>query len=204
MEPNIEEQIAERLAQLPEDVRHAVLSADWEQKIQAIGESHHLHIDQTGALGDLTLMTMLGMSELDEYPARIAQELKIPPADAETIAKEANDGVFMPIRESMKGFSAPRSEPAAPQTPVAPVTTPAPATPTAPNAPATGEALGRTPATGEARPDFSKAETLLNTTVVSMPPVAPPTAPGTAPDAAAKEPPKPQAYPADPYREPPV
>lgn len=192
MEPNTEEQIAQRLAQLPADVRQAVLSADWEQKIQAIGEAHHLHIDQTGALGDLTLMTMLGMSVLTQYPARIAEELKVPQADAEAIAKEVNDGVFMPIRESMKSFTAERPAGAAPAAPVPAPSAPAPAAPVAPAAP---------------KPDLSKADALLTATVVSAPNTpAPSPSPSTPAQSAsaASEAPKPAAYAADPYREPPV
>ncbi len=221
MEPNNEEQIAQRLAQLPADVRNAVLSVEWEQKLQAIGEKHHLHIDQVGALGDVTLMTMLGMVGLDQYPVRIAQELKIAQPDADAIAKEANDGVFMPIRESMKSFTGTRggAEPVTPEkslgggvpptaqagggvkdfskeSPAQPITSPAPV-PVAP------------------KPDLSKADAMLAATVVSAPamPKTTPTIPAapaapatpTAPAAAkTPEPPKPTAYATDPYREPPV
>lgn len=199
MEPDTT-QLQERLAQLPEDVRSAVLSVEWEQKVQAIGARHQLHIDQVGALGDATLMAMLGMFDLSEYPARLGQDVKVPADQAAAIAKEVSDEIFMPIRESLKKVTA-QQGPAQPNPP-----TPAPQ-PMAQPAVAAQPALAPKP-----KPDLSAAETMLSASVVT-PPVAPASAPvtpaaatpaATVPPAPAPNQTKPQAYTTDPYREPPV
>jgi hypothetical protein len=215
--------LEERLAQLPEDVRNAVLSVEWEGKVQAIGQKHRLHIDQVGALGDLTLMTMIGMVNLSDYPSQMAQQLNIPASDAEAITKEVGDEVFMPIRESLKKLSSP-TNPAkpAPSTPVAltPVlintipSTPtpkvtsatAPVAPAAVNAPITAPIPPKAPVPVSVapKPDLSAADALLSaTTVTTMAAPAAPAAPASAVPMNA-EPPKPPAYSTDPYREPPV
>ena len=43
MEQDTAQQIEQRLAELPEDVRNAVMSVEWEQKVQAIAQKHSLH-----------------------------------------------------------------------------------------------------------------------------------------------------------------
>lgn len=169
MENNTAENIEKRLAELPEDVRNAVLAVEWEEKVRTIANKHSLHIDQTGALGDTTLMAMLGFFTMDEYPERIAQELTIPVDTASTIAAEVNAEVFLPIRDSLRKFT---------ETAVKP-TEPAPVVPSA----------VRTP-----KPDLSAAEDMLQAKTVTIPALP----------AIQQETPKPAAYNADPYREPPV
>jgi hypothetical protein len=212
MDNNLAGQIEQRIAELPEDVRSAVLSVEWETKVQAIGARNKLHIDQTGALGDATLMAMLGFFELSQFPGRIAEELKVPPDKAATLAKEVSDEVFMSIRESLKKLSGGTKESAPPpQTPPKPIPPPPPPKPPLP------------------KPDLSAADNMLRGKTVSLPsqpppkPVAPPPpVPAPAPKPPAPPappamvsppaetpppntpPPKPPAYSADPYREPPV
>jgi hypothetical protein len=101
-QPQQDIQIEQRLAELPEDVRAAVLSVEWEGKVAAIAARHKLHLDQAGVLADVTLMAMLGMVTLDNYPARLAADFSLPPQEAQAIAKEVSDEVFVSIRESLK------------------------------------------------------------------------------------------------------
>lgn len=199
--------LEERIAQLPADVRQAVLSVEWEAKVQALGAKHHLHIDQIGLLGDLTLMTLLGLVALTDFPTRVAQEVKVSADDAAAITHEIDSEVFMPIRESLKKMTPssggqPAPAPTAPSafagTPAPIQTTPA-AAPTAP--------IANVPAVP--KPDLSAADAMLTTTSVTAPsaaPIAPAAATPAAPaaPAAPSTPPKPQAYSADPYREPPL
>lgn len=188
MENDISQQIEKRLAELPEDVRNAVLSVEWEQKVQAIAQKHALHIDQSGALGDTTLMAMLGFFDMADFASHITQEVGIPANTASAIATEVSNEVFTPIRDSLRKFieGASKTEaPAAPSAPAAVKAAPAP----------------------QPKPDLSAAETMLQGKTISTPPVATPiVAPASAPSTPAvkEEPPKPQNYAADPYREPPM
>ena len=147
MEQDTAAQIEKRLAELPEDVRNAVLSVEWEQKVRAIGAKHALHIDQTGTLGDTTLMAMLGFFDMADFPSHIAEELSVPAEKASAIAADITAEVFVPIRGSLRKFTETAKNP--PPTPAAPVAAPTP------------------------KPDLSAADSMLQTKTVSAP-IAPP------------------------------
>ncbi len=183
MDTTVAAQIEKRLAELPEDVRAAVMSVEWEEKVRQIAGKHALHIDQTGALGDTTLMAMLGFFDMADFPVHLTEELKIPTDQAAAIGGEITAEVFRPIRESLKKFTEGNK-----------ATIPAPTAP---------------------KPDLVAAEAMLQAKTVSAPapavpaqPVVPqktvPTAAPVMPPIAKQEPPKPGAYAADPYREPPL
>lgn len=183
MEQNSAQQIEKRLAELPSDVQAAVLSVEWEQKVRAVAQKHGLHIDQTGILGDITLMAMLGMLDLAEYPQQVARDLALPADKAAAVASDINNDVFTPIRESLKSFtSRPKEAPAAPITAM-----PNPTIPATPELPPIPEAKPLP------KPDLAPAEKLLEAKTVSVPPANPATAA-----------PQPKPYTADPYREPPT
>jgi hypothetical protein len=143
MDTDPRQQIEQRMAELPEDIKEAVLSSQLGEHLRAIGQKHNLHVDQIGALEDEAMLVMLGFFEPESFSEQIARELNIPLADATAIAAEVNEQAFLPIRESMKRFTeAKRSEiktvstelpqnPVIPQQP-APVIPPPPAT-TQPN-----------------------------------------------------------------------
>ena len=52
--------IEKRLAELPEDIRQAVLSVEWEAKVQQLGAKEGLHIDQVGALALVDVLGLVG------------------------------------------------------------------------------------------------------------------------------------------------
>lgn len=150
MAEDTQAQIEARLAELPEDVREAVLSAQLGERLGAIGQKHSLHIDQVGKLEDETMLVMLGFFDPDQFNKQLEEQLSLSPADAAAIAQEVNTSVFMPIRESLKRFTeakaaipTPPSVPkeaqlpqvqTAPSPSVAPA--PVPVTPPAPSMPA--------------------------------------------------------------------
>ncbi|MCX6819925.1 MAG: hypothetical protein NT019_01390 [Candidatus Adlerbacteria bacterium] len=125
-------QIEERLAELPQEVRDAVLSADMGTHIRAIGQKHGLHIDQVGKLEDETMLVMLGFFDPDTFNQQIAEQLAIPAADAAVIAGEISAEVFAPIREALKHFTDTKKIQAIPEEPRTslPMVTTAPALPT--------------------------------------------------------------------------
>lgn len=105
-------QIEQRLAELPQDVRDAVLSAQLGEHVREIGQRHALHIDQAGVLEDEVMLVMLGFFKPEDFSNQIAAQLRIPAADADAIAQEVNQQIFLPIRESMKRFAESKTSPA--------------------------------------------------------------------------------------------
>ncbi|HVY73079.1 MAG TPA: hypothetical protein VG984_03475 [Candidatus Paceibacterota bacterium] len=188
MADDAKQEIEKRLAELPEDVRNAVLSADLGKKVQVIGQAHRLHIDQIGKLEDETMLVMLGFFDPEQFNIQLEQQLLIPAADANAIAGEINTNIFLPIRESLKRFML-EKEPATP-TMSAAVTPPVPAIQTPPPMPAI-----QTP------PPMPQVSSVPST-IASAPQPAAPVIPNA--DAGLTQPAvvKPNSYKNDPYREP--
>lgn len=105
----IDEQIKQRLTELPEDVQQAIHSVDLGEKIGAIGVRHHLHIDQVGGLEDEIMLVMLGFSDPGTFTDHLEEELHIEKEEALAITQEVTEEFFLPIRESMKAFMAAQS-----------------------------------------------------------------------------------------------
>ncbi|MDB5225653.1 MAG: seg [Candidatus Adlerbacteria bacterium] len=227
MEQNLEAQVQKRLAELPQDVRDAIQSVDLSKKVQAIGQKQGLHIDQIGDLEDETILIMLGFAEPKEFVDQLVATLLVTPAQADAIASDVADDIFMPIRESMKAWaekkrggeelpasapaavSVPQPEPASTPQVVMPSAAKPVLEPAAPEAPVevvavapllTPISVGPKPAVV---PDLMAAEVMLSEKKVSTPIAPSSPSPAVAPAASpATDPTLPQNYKADPYREP--
>lgn len=208
MEGEVLQKVQDRIAELPEDIQEAILSSEFEKTIQQIGSKHGLHIDQMGALGDETMLVMLGFTKADDFAKNVASATHVPIGDAEKLMEEVGSEVFLPIRESMKAFAEKQKQVAeeTEEVPGEAATTPAPATIAAtpptpvPPKPSAGESLPM-------KPELHAAEVMLRQTTVSVPPAQPPVAPKPTPaeaDANKNTPPAPAPYKTDPYREPPT
>jgi hypothetical protein len=194
MDLDLQQQVQQRLAELPQDVRDAVQSAEVAQKIQTIGKRGNLHVDQMGKLEDEVYLVMLGFADPGEFAESLAGELSLAPAQSVAIATDVANEIFMPIRASMQSWaedhtaqedaklvadalSGPPAAAVPASTPAAPK--PAPAAPT-----------GLHDAASPIAPNIVAAEVILS------PKLGAPAAPKPI------EPGKPQQYKADPYREP--
>ena len=103
---SIQNQIEQRMAELPQDVRDVVLSSQLGERLREIGQKHGLHIDQIGVLEDEVMLVMLGFFEPEDFNNQIANQLHLSTLDATAIAQEINQVIFLPIRESMIAFAA--------------------------------------------------------------------------------------------------
>ena len=195
MESETQKQLEGRLAELPEDVRLAILSSSFEKKIQTVGAKYSLHIDQTEVLRDETMLVMLGFADPSTFAADIEKQVRVSADQAQKIAAEVTEQLFLPIRESMKKFMEERAEhveaeaaasviqTVTPPAPPKPSPVPAPVAASLPPAPATPKPPAVTPA------DLALSQKTVNVPLS--------TSSGQA------KPQKPPPYKADPYREPP-
>ena len=104
MEQDIQTQIQTRMAELPEDVRAAVQSADFGNKVHTIGTKHQLHIDQIGLLEDEVLLVMLAFSDPEEFVQNLVEQLHVQEDVANIIADEVSNDILLPIRTSIQEF----------------------------------------------------------------------------------------------------
>lgn len=178
-------QVQRRMAELPADVQAAIASAEFEKKVQAIGQRQGLHIDQMEKLGDEIMLVMLGFMSTENFTSNIASEVGVDAEKAARITADVNAEILLPIRESLKTIASKPTEENAVAAP-APTTTPvAPTTSTPVN-----------PISKPAAPVPHPAEMMLSQKTITVPP---PTATAPVPP-----PQKPTTYKADPYREPPI
>lgn len=105
MDDELTQQIMQRLAELPADVRQAVQSTNLSKSIQALGTKYQLHIDQIGELEDETLMAMLGFVPLESFEKRLASALHLPGETAKKIAGDVNQNIFLAVRTSLRQFT---------------------------------------------------------------------------------------------------
>lgn len=94
--------VNERVRNLPPELQQAINSNDSEKVVQKIGKKYNLHIDQVGELDNEVWQVMLGVKTSANFVISIMQRLKIDGQTAENIAREANEEIFLKIRESLK------------------------------------------------------------------------------------------------------
>lgn len=179
----LQKQVEERIAKLPEDIQLAIASNDLGKHIQTIGQRHQLHIDQMEMLQDEVMLVMLGFVNPEDFTAELQEQVRIPVEKAHAITTDIQNEIFTPVRESMKSLI-----------PVEASATPAPLPTKPPEKPA------------ELAPnaEMHPADIVLTQKTVSMPPIP---VPQKAPEPLGSSPttgdaPKPAQYKTDPYREP--
>jgi hypothetical protein len=221
------EEVAKKYDSLPEEVKNLLYGFEMTSIITKVGEKHGLHIDQMDKLNTETGYVMMGLTDTKDFPAVIAEDLGIEPAKAQGVARDIEGMLFSKIRDAMKAFVAPPSpvinssaskaplSTVLPTSSTTPATSPTPSVAQVPAAPAP-TALEIPP---KIEPVEKKVEPkvevkpsdiiLTQPTVAKTPDIAiktqapASTTPGT-PPTTKPEPPKPQDYKADPYREPTV
>ena len=87
---------------LPADVRAAIVSVDYETKLQEITRRQKLLIDQAGKLEMETTLVMIGLEPLSDYIANLERELGLSEERAREVAVDVSDNIFKPIRASLQ------------------------------------------------------------------------------------------------------
>jgi hypothetical protein len=87
---------------LPPEVRAAIDSVGWQEKLRAAAGSRKLRVDQGAALEDETLRFMAGLQTVEEYAVHLAQELSLPEAEFKALAAEIDREIFQPIQQKLR------------------------------------------------------------------------------------------------------
>ncbi len=102
MDEETQKIIEEQMKILPTDVKAAIISVDYKNKLQEITERQKLMIDQAGKLEMETTLVMIGLEPLADYIANIGRELELSESRAKEIAMDVSEHIFKPIRESLQ------------------------------------------------------------------------------------------------------
>jgi len=176
-----------RYESLPSEIKNLIYSPEMSFTVQQIGQKNKLHIDQIDSLNTEIGQVMLGFVKTEEFLPALMEMLGIERAQADSIAKDVNDMLFLKIRESMKKVAEMGSMSPTSSTPV---------TPTPVSAPVTAPLLI------QKLPEMHSADLMLTQKTASVAPAQQPTTDNKQQTTGNQQPPKPQNYKADPYREP--
>ena len=87
---------------LPKNIKEMMGSLKTAEIIQIITDKHQLHIDKAGILGDEITYVMVGAEKATDFIRNLKVQLKLPDEQANAIAKDVNEKLFLPMRESLK------------------------------------------------------------------------------------------------------
>lgn len=92
-------QIQSGIAELPENIKRAVMTFDWAGEVMEIGRRHALSIEDIDIFRQQTLAVILGKSPASHYADELSKELSIKKDLADMLVDEANAGIFRPLQK---------------------------------------------------------------------------------------------------------
>lgn len=94
---------------LPVEIRDMITSYSTTEHITIIGKKHNLHIDKIGELVDLTFDVMMGIVATKDFVAELQNTLQITALEASVLARDIDENIFKPIKETMTHLYAGRA-----------------------------------------------------------------------------------------------
>ncbi|MDO8481897.1 MAG: hypothetical protein Q7S75_02340 [bacterium] len=107
---SIEDELKKRFLQLPQPLRKAIISADIEDKLHKLSESHKLHLDQWQKLENEVMLALLGFQQVEKLEENIKNEVGVSAEIASALAGDIADTIFLPIREELERELGPAPE----------------------------------------------------------------------------------------------
>ena len=99
------EEIQKKFDSLPEDLKWAIMAANIDEKITAIGQAHGLNIEQLGQLSLETHMVTLGYTPPEKFEASVKASLGLPDDKTREIVAEINTKILKEIKEKLMSLS---------------------------------------------------------------------------------------------------
>jgi hypothetical protein len=97
-----EDYFYEKYKILPKNVKRAMYSLNIHDIVKSITDKHKLHIDTAGILDDEIMFAIIGITKVSDFIRNLKAQLKLPDEKVNAIAKDVNEKIFLPIRESLK------------------------------------------------------------------------------------------------------
>jgi len=87
---------------LPPEIKAAIYSIDYPQKLQEIVRNNKLMIDQAGKLEAETTLVMAGIEPMDNYLKNLMSNVGLTSIQASVVAHDVNELIFKGIRDALK------------------------------------------------------------------------------------------------------
>ncbi len=97
--------LKEYLKTLPLELRQAILSVDYQKRLQEIVKNNKLMIDQAGKLEGETTLVIIGIEPLDKYVENLVKNVGLSRIQAPIVAHDVNELIFKNIRTSLKNIN---------------------------------------------------------------------------------------------------
>ncbi|MEI6659928.1 MAG: hypothetical protein WCK91_00715 [bacterium] len=99
-----------RFATLPEELRHAIATSDYKQKLFDIATKYKLAINKMQPLEDITVRFIKGEISASQYENNLALDLDVEAGKARQIAGDINESILKAIRQTEKVDTTPSTE----------------------------------------------------------------------------------------------
>ena len=86
---------------LPTEIQDVLIRYDTSEHLWKIGEKHKLQIDKVGIMHDLSMDVMMGIIASKNFVRELQNELGIPALDASALARDIDEEIFKPIKNTM-------------------------------------------------------------------------------------------------------
>jgi hypothetical protein len=99
---NQEQQLKDAFLQLPEVLQKAITNADVQANLRKLANTHKLHLDKWVILENEIMMALLGLTDPNDLPRNISEQILIPIEQAREITDSVTKIVFDPIQEELQ------------------------------------------------------------------------------------------------------
>ena len=104
MNDEIKNILEEQFKKVPKRVQSVLLSAEFRKKIRNVGTAHQLTFQQLGKLEDETVLVLLGLEPMAEYPENVEKEVGVKENIAQTITTDILNNVIEPVKQDLGIF----------------------------------------------------------------------------------------------------
>lgn len=99
---NLQEEFAKRFKMLPPVVQNAITSAEVQQHLRSLADTHKLHLDQWQKLENEVMLILLGFEKIENLIPNLMKEIGLDGATAIMIGADISKVVFEPVRKELE------------------------------------------------------------------------------------------------------
>lgn len=101
-DPTLESDIKELMKEVPAPIRAVFASGKVETVAKNLMQKNQLHIDQGAVMEREIILLLLGLKSPDEFTKALTEEANLNQQTINSISKDVNDQIFVPLREEMR------------------------------------------------------------------------------------------------------